>query len=221
MNDIPEPDPPPPPPAPPTPPPPPAARRRFLHVGCGQARPDRLPQVFQRADWREIRFDIDPSVNPDVIGSITDLQAIPDASMDALWSSHNLEHVNAFEVPLALAAFKRVLKPDGFALITLPDLRAVARHIANDLLQEPLYVSPAGPISPLDILFGHQDSIARGNGYMAHRTGFTARTLGQALVDAGFAEVRVHEGTRWDLWAVATMPETAESVFEELAGVLT
>jgi hypothetical protein len=113
-----------------------------------------------------------------------------------------------------------VLKPSGFALITLPDLRAVARHIADDLLEEPLYVSPSGPISALDIVFGHQASIAQGNHYMAHRTGFTARTLGQALVNAGFAEVRVHEGTRLDLWAVATMPETPESVFEDLAGVL-
>jgi SAM-dependent methyltransferase len=197
-----------------------AASRRFLHVGCGQATRDRLPDIFQREGWQEVRLDIDPAVNPDIVANITDLQAVADASMDALWSSHNLEHVHSFQVPQALAAFRRVLKADGFALITLPDMRAVARHIADDLLDEPLYVSPAGPISALDILFGHQASIAQGNEYMAHRTGFTARTLGQALVNAGFAEVRVHEGSRLDLWAVATMPETPDSVFEELAGVL-
>jgi SAM-dependent methyltransferase len=194
--------------------------RRFLHVGCGQSTRDRLPEIFQRAGWQEVRLDIDPAVNPDIVASITDLQGVADASMDALWSSHNLEHVHAFEVPQALAAFRRVLKADGFALVTLPDMRAVARHIADDLLEEPLYVSPAGPISALDIIFGHQASIAQGNEFMAHRTGFTARTLGQALVSAGFAEVRVHEGARLDLWAVATMPDTPESVFEELAGVL-
>ena len=197
-----------------------AASRRFLHVGCGQATRDRLPEIFQREGWQEVRLDIDPAVNPDIVANITDLQGVADASMDALWSSHNLEHVHSFQVPQALAAFRRVLKPNGFALVTLPDMRAVARHIADDLLEEPLYVSPAGPISALDILFGHQASIAQGNEYMAHRTGFTARTLGQALVNAGFAEVRVHEGSRLDLWAVATMPETPDSVFEELAGVL-
>jgi SAM-dependent methyltransferase len=197
-----------------------AASRRFLHVGCGQATRDRLPEIFQREGWQEVRLDIDPAVNPDIVANITDLQGVADASMDALWSSHNLEHVHSFQVPQALAAFRRVLKPNGFALVTLPDMRAVARHIADDLLEEPLYVSPAGPISALDILFGHQASIAQGNEYMAHRTGFTARTLGQALVTAGFAEVRVHEGSRLDLWAVATMPETPDSVFEELAGVL-
>jgi SAM-dependent methyltransferase len=208
-------------PPPPEPTPRPQLARRVLHVGCGMPSRDRLPAVFQRPYWQEVRFDINPAVIPDIVGSITDLQGVADASVDAIWSSHNLEHVNSFEVPQALAAFRRVLKRNGFALITLPDLRAVARHIADDLLEEPLYVSQAGSISALDVIFGHQAAIERGNHYMAHRTGFTARTLGQALLNAGFAEVRVHEGDKWDLWAVATMPETPESVFEELAEVLT
>jgi SAM-dependent methyltransferase len=196
-------------------------RRRLLHVGCGMSPPEKLPAIFQSPDWCEIRMDIDVRVQPDVVGSITDMQAITDASVDAIWSSHNLEHVNSFEVPKVLAEFLRVLKPDGFVLLTLPDLRAVARRIAEDQLTEPLYISASGPISPLDIVFGHQASMAAGNGYMAHRTGFTARSLGQSLIDAGFAEVRVHEGQHWDLWAVATMPETPESIFEQLAVVLT
>jgi hypothetical protein len=196
-------------------------RRRLLHVGCGMSPPEKLPAIFQSPDWREIRMDIDERVKPDVVGSITDMQAITDASVDAIWSSHNLEHVNSFEVPKVLAEFLRVLKADGFVLLTLPDLRAVARRIADDQLTEPLYISASGPISPLDIVFGHQASMAAGNGYMAHRTGFTARSLGQSLIDAGFAEVRVHEGQHWDLWAVATMPQTPETIFEQLAVVLT
>lgn len=203
------------------PPPPWLLTRSVLHVGCGTAGRERLPACFQSGNWREIRLDIDERVNPDVVGSMTDIHAIGDASVDAIWSSHNIEHVNSYEVPQVLAGFRRVLKANGFALLTLPDLRAVARHIADDQLTEPLYQSAAGPITPLDVVFGHQASMAAGNQYMAHRTGFTARTLGQALIDAGFAEVRVHEGKRWDLWAIATMPDTPEDIFEQLAGVLT
>lgn len=196
------------------------AVRALLHVGCGMPNPQRLPACFRHPGWREVRFDIDPQVKPDIVGSITDLSMIADGCIDAIWSSHNLEHLNPFEVPGALAEFRRVLKPDGFALITLPDLGAIARHIATGKLEQPLYHSPAGPISALDVIFGHQASIQAGNAFMAHRTGFTADTLGSALLAAGFHEVRVHEGKHWDLWAIAAMPELDPALYDDLAGVL-
>lgn len=197
----------------------PDAMRRLLHVGCGSKNIKHLPASFHDG-WKEVRYDIDASVKPDLTGSITDLSALPNGSVDAIWSSHNLEHLNSFEVPNALAEFRRVLNGRGFAVITVPDLRAVARHIVNDELEQPLYKAPAGPISALDVLFGHQAAIEKGNVYMAHRTGFSARTLGQALIDAGFDEVRVHEGRRWDLWAIATLADTDPKVLEDLALVM-
>jgi SAM-dependent methyltransferase len=197
----------------------PSTPRRLLHVGCGTKSIKNLPVYFQ-SGWQELRYDIDNEVQPDLRGSITDLAALPDGSMNAIWSSHNLEHLNSFEVPLALEEFRRVLSDDGFAIITVPDLRAVARHIVNDELEQPLYKAPAGPISALDILFGHQAAIEKGNSYMAHRTGFSARSLGQALVAAGFDEVRVHEGRHWDLWAIATLADTDPQVLQELALVM-
>ena len=81
----------------------------------------------------------------------------------------------------------RVLKASGFAFIRLPDLQEVARHVAEGRLEDPLYLSPMGPIAPIDIMFGHRTSLARGNAFMAHRTGFTGGTLGAALINAGFA----------------------------------
>jgi SAM-dependent methyltransferase len=194
-------------------------RRQLLHVGCGPRNQRRLPACFQNGQWQEIRLDIDPAVEPDILGSITDLHMVTGASVDAIWSSHNLEHLDSFDVPRALAEFKRVLKPDGYALITLPDLRAIALHIAAGHLDEPLYQSAAGPISALDIVYGHQAALAAGNRYMAHRCGFTAATLGRSLIEAGFHEVRVHEGRLWDLWAVASMPATGAAVFDELSQV--
>jgi predicted SAM-dependent methyltransferase len=193
---------------------------QLLHVGCGQSRHGSLPLFFQSSQWVEIRLDIDPNVQPDILGSITDLSAVGDASVDAIWSSHNLEHINSFEVPIALAEFRRVLKSNGFVLITVPDLRAVARYVANNDLDQTLYQSAAGPITAMDIMFGHQASLASGHQYMAHRTGFSANLLGKVLLDAGFSEVRVHEGQRWDLWALATLSETDLKIFEELEGVL-
>ncbi len=182
-----------------------------LHVGCGPKNPAKLYKAFRTGDWRELRLDVNPDVEPDIVGSMTDMSMITDASVDAVWSSHNLEHLYAHEVPVALAEFFRVLKPGGFALMTLPDLGQVAELVAADKLDEPAYVSPAGPIAPLDMIYGHRRQIAEGNVFMAHRTGFTPKTLGDALQKAGFSPVRVRRGNagQFDLWAHAIKPAPA------------
>ena len=179
--------------------------KRLLHIGCGTAGPERLPECFRDAHWQQTRLDIDPQVRPDIVASLTDMHMVASASIDAVWSSHNLEHLEGFEVPQALAEIRRVLKPGGFALITLPNLQRIAELIAQGRADQVMYTSPAGPITPLDMLFGHQASLARGNRYMGHRTGFTAERLGEKLTAAGFEEVRVLKGGSFDLWAVAVV----------------
>lgn len=183
---------------------PPAARpRTFLNLGCGQDNPQRRPEALRGSDWQQIRLDIDPNVAPDILASAHDLSAIADASFDAVFSSHSFEHLDSHQIPKALAEIHRVLKADGFALITLPDLHAIAERIVAGRLTDTAYESPIGPISALDMLFGHGASIAKGNAFMAHRTGFDAERLGQSLLAAGFAEVRVRKGPCYDLWAWA------------------
>jgi ubiquinone/menaquinone biosynthesis C-methylase UbiE len=128
------------------------------------------------------------------------MSGVASESADALYSSHNLEHVYNHEVPVALAEFYRVLKPGGFALITLPDIQKVAEYVAEGNLEDTLYVSPAGPIAAIDILYGLGEAIARGNHYMAHRTGFTAESLAKKMQEAGFRDIEVRR-ENLDLWA--------------------
>jgi predicted SAM-dependent methyltransferase len=181
-----------------------------LHVGCGSASPVKLNATFRGGGWREIRLDIDPNVKPDIVASIIDMSMIKDETVDAVWSSHNLEHLFPHEVPLALGEFFRILKKDGFALITLPDLQQVAKLVADDKLDEPAYMSPAGPIAPLDMIFGLRKSLAQGNAFMGHKTGFTAKTLRIALEKAGFSKAQLQQGTNFDLWAAAYKDPNAE-----------
>jgi protein O-GlcNAc transferase len=168
-----------------------AGPRTVLHVGCGDYHPEALPPQFRGPGWKEIRLDINPAVSPDVVASITDMSAVPSGSVDAIWSSHNIEHLYAHEVPQALYEFWRVLKPGGLALIAVPDIQEVARHVAQGNLDQTLYQSPAGPICPIDVIFGHRSSIARGNPFMAHKTAFTAEALGRKLKEAGFTTVNI------------------------------
>ena len=135
--------------------------KMLLHVGCGNKRKDRTTRGFNTNDWWEIRLDIDSSVKPDVIGTVSDMSGVATASVDAVFSSHNIEHLYPHEVPKAMEEFLRVLKPDGFAVLTCPDLRSICARIAEDKLLDTLYQSGMGPITPLDVMFGHRGSIER------------------------------------------------------------
>jgi len=191
----------------------------FLHVGCGPKHVDQTP--FAQQGWTEIRMDIDATVNPDVLGTMTDMSSITNESVDAIFSSHNIEHLYPHEVPQALAEFLRVLRPGGFALITCPDLRSVSRLVADDQLTEAAYTSPAGPIAPLDILYGHRASMAMGNLYMAHRCGFTEKVLVGTLQAAGFQQVAsLTRPQAFDLWALATKETWPSDALQAAAGQL-
>lgn len=182
--------------------------KKFLHVGCGQAKKENTTQVLKEDSWDEVRLDIDSSVNPDIIGDILDLNNIDDNSYDAVFSSHNIEHVFMHEVKIALSEFKRVLKDDGFLLLCCPDISKACEMIASGKVGEKLYDSPAGPIFPLELLYGHNTSIAAGKTYMAHKTGFTIDTLKFFIGDTGFKSYIIAEDNIYNLWALAYKNKT-------------
>ena len=189
----------------------------FLHVGCGPVKQSQIPG-FRNSDWREIRFDIDKNVNPDIEGTLTDMSKVESGSVDAIYSSHNIEHVYPHEVPIVLNEFFRVLKEDGIVVVVCPDLQSVSEAVVNDKLCNPLYISPEGPISPLDIIYGHREAIEKGNEYMAHKCGFTYSVLDNFFADAGF-EIR-YGGRRmqqWDLFIVAFKQKKSEEDAKKIA----
>ncbi len=165
--------------------------KKVLHVGCGPKREDALMPALRGPDWQEVRLDLNPDVQPDMVADIRDMQPVQDASMDAVWSSHNIEHLYPHDVPRALSEFYRVLKEGGILVLALPDMQRVAAFVAAGMLEEPLYNSPAGPISAIDMMYGFRPSMAAGNLFMAHKTAFTALSLAKALLEAGFSDVSV------------------------------
>lgn len=197
------------------------SNRCFLHVGCGGSTKEHAAPGFRGDDWREIRLDMDALVAPDIVASMTNMAMVPEASVDAVYSSHNIEHLYAHEVPLAFAEFYRVLKPDGFLVLTCPDLRSICSLVVEDKLDAPAYVTPNGEsISPLDVLYGHRRAMAEGNLFMAHRFGFTQRTLMDATRDAGFKIGHsLQRPTEFDLWLLAFKSEVGMDTLLQQARV--
>ena len=190
--------------------------KTFLHVGCGNNNKSDL-KGFNNDNWKEIRFDIDKNVNPDIVGTLTDMKSVETGSVDAVYSSHNIVNLFPHEVPIALTEFYRVLREDGMVVITCSDLQSVGKAILQDKLLEPLYSSPAGPVTAFDILYGHRNITADGNINMIHKSGFTYSLLNRAFYDAGFkARYGGRRPRSCDLFLVAFKEKIPEEEIKEI-----
>ncbi len=197
----------------------PLNHKTLLNVGAGHPKSGaKIPQSFQSPEWKELRLDIDPANEPDILGTMLDMAAVADGSVEAIFSSHNIEHLYPNEIPVALQEFLRVLKPEGYAVITCPDLQAAAQMIVEDKLMEEAYNSPAGPVTPFDIVYSHRQFTGRDKPYMAHHSGFTMKVLSGTLRANGFNAVAGRRRpAAFDLWVVATKSPMAEAEILELA----
>ena len=124
----------------------------------------------------------------------------------------------AHEVDIALSEFHRILKNDGYIVINCPDLRSIAKLVVEDKLTEPAYISSAGPICPVDVIYGYRESISKGNFFMAHKYGFTSKVLISHFKKAGFNSIAsMQRESHFDLWAVAKKNNVDKEVIMDLA----
>jgi hypothetical protein len=196
-----------------------ADERLLLHVGCGQATIKHIAVPgFQQAIWREVRLDADESVAPDIVGTMTEMPSVPTAAVDAVFSSHGIEHLYWHDVPHALAEFRRVLTDTGFVVVTCPDLQAAAQMIAEDRLFDTAYDSPAGAITPFDMVYSYRPFVQANPEWMSHHCGFTLTSLVAVLREAGFAKMYGYrrEGG-FDLWVLASKSPRSDEEMAALA----
>jgi predicted SAM-dependent methyltransferase len=152
--------------------------KTVLHVGCGG---DPLPEWLNK--YSEIRVDINPACNPDIVANMTDLGDI--GTYDAILCQHALEHLYPYDVETALKEFYRVLNDGGILVLFVPDCEDVKP--TNDVL----FNSPAGDIAGIDLLYGFRPMLKE-HPYMAHHMAFTQETLHDAMTAVGFKKVVVN-----------------------------
>ena len=191
-----------------------------VNVGCGATLKLTRSPLFE--DWRQLRVDIEKSVDPDVVADLTDLSPIRDNVADAVWASHCIEHLYRHQVGAAFNEFYRITAADGFIVVLVPDLQAVAEKITDDKFEEPVYDAPAGSISAFDMFYGFGAAIAQGHTSMAHKCGFTPSALVNLLNQTRFAEYAIRRLPSLELAVVARKtlgtPETGcEALLQALA----
>jgi SAM-dependent methyltransferase len=88
---------------------------RVLNVGAGG---DLYEHVRQLPGAEVIQIDIDPARHPDVVADVCKLDAFEDGVFECVFMMEVLEHVK--EPTQALAEVRRVLKPNGRLIMSVP-----------------------------------------------------------------------------------------------------
>lgn len=174
-----------------------------LNVG-GSSKAIPIPHHY--SGWDHLILDIEPAGDPDIICDARELHLLPAAQFDAVYCSHNLEHYYRHEVPQVLSGFLHVLKPNGFAEIRVPDIRAsILTMLDGNLdIEDEAYTSAAGAITFRDIVYGSAKLIEKSrNDFMAHKTGFSRKSLGDTILAAGFTEIWTMPTPPYEVWMIA------------------
>lgn len=177
--------------------------RTCLSVGAGANRG--LPRHYR--NFEVVTLDIDPESEPDIVADVRDLSDVEDERFDAVYMPHLLEHFERHELTVVMNEVFRVLKTGGFVEVRVPHVKAVFEAVVEERcdIDQPLYDSAMGPITALDMLFGHGRSLAEGHDHMAHRTAFTPGLLERVLKGPGLKLelLQPTDGMRFELSGIA------------------
>ena len=154
-----------------------------LHIG-GQEPKD---------GWKIL--NISPGPHVDFVGSCTDLSLFADDSVDEVYASHVLEHLQLPDIRLTLAGILRILKPGALLKGSVPDLAILSRLFieldaalhdpARDHSTEQSQELFADNIRVVNMIYGgHLDE------FDVHHFGFTMIILSALLSQAGFSGVK-------------------------------
>jgi len=138
-----------------------------LHIGGTRPHPD----------WKIV--DVEPRPEVDYVMNAADLSAFADESVDVIYTSHVLEHFHHTlnnELLRVLIEWRRVLKPGGKLLISVPDLRVLCWLYGNPNLL------PEERMHLMRIMFGGQT-----DEYDVHKAGLDFEILGMYVEQAGFS----------------------------------
>ena len=138
-----------------------------LHLGCGK----KYLEGFVHVDL--LKYD-----HIDYIAPIHDLYFAKNSSVEMIYASHVLEHVDRNSYEKVLDEWYRVLKPKGILRIAVPDFGACVQH----------YIASGNLNDILGLLAGGQK-----DKHDFHKMIFDEKLLTHSLMKAGFIEVKKYD----------------------------
>ena len=160
-----------------------------LNYGCGDTR---------MAGY--LGVDVRPCRGADHVLAAWDTSPFQDESVEEIYSRHMLEHLDPQDAHRTLAAWFRILRPDGLLRLIVPDIAFHARQILGQ--QTAWTDDPAENLAhAMAGFYGWHDSSRGGSNEDAHRWGYTWETCGKFIRRTGFVHVqRVLSGADSEPW---------------------
>ncbi len=136
-----------------------------------------------------------------------------DGTVDGLFAAHQVPTLPLHAVPQTLQQCLRVLRPGGVVWLIVPDLEALAPHVATGALDTPLFAGPLGPVTGAQLLWGGSAGAptpgvpATAHTAPAFHSGYSGPSLQRLLQQAGFEAIRLQRDPgRFELLATARRP---------------
>jgi len=143
-----------------------------LNLGCGTR--------HFGGDWINVDVVYRPPSNvPDIVCDLRNL-SLAYNSADMIHLGHCLEHFGLGECNALLRECHKILKPGGLLIVTVPDMKAVAkRYLMGQLDNYTTMVTFYGPYA------GHEGD--------RHRWGFDYDSLRLTVLESGFHNVQAFD----------------------------
>jgi SAM-dependent methyltransferase len=108
-------------------------KKRFLEIGPGK---DRIPG-FET-------LDITPKKNVDYVRDCAKKLPFGNCTFDIVYASHVLEHIPWYQVEEVLREWVRILKPDGYMEIWVPDAIKICKAFVDAEISDNNYIDRDG-----------------------------------------------------------------------------
>jgi SAM-dependent methyltransferase len=148
-----------------------------LNLGCG----DKILDGYVNVDVAASRA----GKRPDVLCDLRALTPFEENTVDEILSVHVVEHFWRWEVVGVLKEWVRVLKPGGLMVLECPNLKSACEAF----LANPEVHAGPGAEGQRTMWVFYGDPAWR-DPLMVHRWGYTPRSLGRIMFEAGLVNLR-------------------------------
>lgn len=154
-----------------------------LHLGCG-------PHVWE--DWINVEGEFAGNQPGVILFDITaSSYPLPSNSVDEIFTSHVIEHIDYNHVLPMLKEWHRILKPGGFVSTEWPDILKACKYILDNpksIYSERRKERKAGIGAIFGMVHDYKGDIA-----MLHKWGYSAESMIDLKLKAGFRYTEVLE----------------------------